>query len=107
MGRHDKSCFEVSDTGPDTIGQFIEALESIKTTENKIEIKCFLEPSVLEIILEPSATIVQVTLRLDGVETKGFDFERCSLIAALDSELRNLIPQCVNPNWTHANWNHN
>ena len=103
-GRISKSCFEVSDVGPDTIGQFIDALASIKSTEDEIEIECFLEPSVLSIVLTPSTTMVHVALKLDGAKVGRFKFERSRLIESLETELEKLIPLCIDPNWTHTNW---
>lgn len=102
--RDSKSCFEVSDVGPDTIGQFVKALASIKSTEDEIEIECFLEHSILMVVLTPSATMVHIALKLDGAKVERFKFERSRLIENLETELEKLIPLCVHPNWTHTNW---
>jgi len=95
-------CF--SDVGPDTIGEFVSAKESIEQANRISTIECYLEPSVARIEITPSAEEVTINVDLDDTHVKTFVFPRNEFCRILSGEIEKLIPLCCNPHWTHVNW---
>lgn len=95
-------CF--SDVGPDTVGKFVSAKDSIGSTNRISTIECNLEPSVLIIKITPSTEQVTINVELDNEHIKTFIFKRQEFYRVFSREIEKLTPLCCDPHWTHTNW---